>query len=73
MILIKAKDNIINAGNVQGIVLIDNTIEFQLPEDKCYKAEYGSDALARAAFDKLFLDLAETQGIEGAVLSGDFV
>lgn len=68
MIIVKAGNKIINLGNVQGIYHSENYIIFDLPEGQAYNVEYSSEEEAKAAFDKLFMDLAETPGVEGAIL-----
>lgn len=73
MIIVKANNSIINLEQCQGIELSKNYIVFHLPENQAFNEEYASDALAKDAFDKLFLELAETPGVEGAVLTGNFV
>ena len=73
MIVVKAGNKIINLGNVQGICYSGNYIIFDLPEGQAYNVEYNSEEEAKVAFDKLFMDLAETPGVEGAVLTGNFV
>lgn len=74
MYIVKVKDNLVNMAHVQAIELAENTIQLTLQDNEhCYKAEYGSDELAKTAFNKLFEDLAKAQGVEGAILSGNYV
>lgn len=72
MILIKAKNSIVNMDNCQGITRNENIIIFDLPEGMAYNMEYASEAEAVKAFNNLFKELAEIQGVDGAVLGGDF-
>lgn len=73
MILIKMKDTVINMDSIQGINRSDKNIEFYLPEDKCFRAHYSSEGEAKEAMEKLFQDLATTAGVDGSVLTGDYV
>lgn len=73
MIIVKVNDWIINMACVQAIELIETRIEFSLQDNEhCYQACFTSEAAAREAFNKLFNDLAEAKGVDGAILSGDY-
>lgn len=73
MILVKAHNSIINLEQCQGIELAENCIVFHLPENQVFNEEYSTSEEAATAFHQLFVDLAETPGVEGAVLTGNFV
>lgn len=72
MILVKVNDKLINLEHVQAIELIENTIELALEGNEyCYKATYGSDALAKDAFNGLLQELDKLT--EGIILPGNYI
>lgn len=70
MILIKLSSNIIvNADNIHAITIgEDNSLQLEIEGGLCYSRSYDSPEEAQAAFDKLFMDLAQTPGVDGAVV-----
>lgn len=73
MIIVKVNDLIINMDCVQAVELMGTKIEFSLQDNEhCYTACFTSERNAKESFNKLFNDLVEAKGVDGAILSGDY-